>query len=95
MSEENVEHEKSFTQRLFTGLMPWWAADMEKESREWLLVCPNCGHERSYWEIGGIRWKAKSRGKYIGSTCSACGKTGMHKVIHRPSQPGKPSRSGD
>ena len=48
MSEEKLEHEKSFTQRLFTGLMPWWAADMEKESREWLLVCPTCGQERSY-----------------------------------------------
>ena len=35
-----------------------WAESMEKESREWMLKCNNCGSEKSVWEHGGIRWKA-------------------------------------
>lgn len=31
---------------------------MEKESREWMMRCENCGFEKSVWDFGGIRWKA-------------------------------------
>jgi hypothetical protein len=45
-------------QKLFTALLPKkWAESMESESRAWILRCP-CGFERSWWDAGGIRWKA-------------------------------------
>ena len=28
-------------------------------SKQWMLKCPNCQFERSYWDAGGIRWKAQ------------------------------------
>ena len=75
---------RSFVQRLVTRLMPGRAAEIERESREWIATCPHCGHERSYWDLGGIRYKAKSRGKRTGLRCPQCGKRGMHRVEHRP-----------
>jgi len=46
-------------QNFFKAVMPAsWAESMEKESREWMLKCNNCGSEKSVWEHGGIRWKA-------------------------------------
>ena len=50
----------SFVQRLFTRLLPHKIAeDMEADSRAWIwmLKC-KWGYERSFWDIGGIRWKA-------------------------------------
>jgi ribosomal protein L37E len=78
----------SFTQRLFTRLMPGRAADMERQSREWFVVCPRCGVERSIWDMGGIRYGAKSKGKRVGSKCRSCGKRSMHRVEHRPGAAG-------
>jgi predicted RNA-binding Zn-ribbon protein involved in translation (DUF1610 family) len=54
-----------------------------QESKEWFVICPSCGHARSYWEIGGLRYKASSRGKRTGHTCSQCGKWSMHRVERR------------
>jgi len=34
----------SRTQRLAITLLPWWAAAIEAESREWRGKCP-CGHD--------------------------------------------------
>ena len=79
----------SFVQRLVTRLMPGRAAEIERESREWDVVCPKCGHKRSVWDVGGIRYKAASKGKRIGSTCPSCGARGMFEVVrHRPSDVG-------
>jgi predicted RNA-binding Zn-ribbon protein involved in translation (DUF1610 family) len=79
----------SFTQRLVTRLMPRRAAEIERETREWDVVCPKCGDTRSVWDIGGIRYKAASKGKRIGSTCPSCGERGMFEVVrHRPSDGG-------
>ena len=64
-------------------LMPGHAAEIERESREWDVVCPSCGHTRSYWDIGGIRYKAASSGKRIGLRCPACGARGLHAVERR------------
>jgi uncharacterized OB-fold protein len=64
--------------------MPGRAGDMERESREWKVICPRCGRERSIWELGGIRYKARSRGKRMGMKCDACGRWRMHKVERRP-----------
>lgn len=78
----------SFTQRLFLRLMPGRAAEIERQSREWFLVCPTCQHERTYWDIGGVRYKAKSAGKRVGLRCPSCGKRGLHRVEHRPGSAG-------
>ncbi len=74
----------SLAQRLVMWLMPGRSADIERESREWFAVCPNCGLARSYWDIGGVRYKARSRGKRIGLRCPSCGKRSMHRVERRP-----------
>ena len=75
----------SLTQRIVMRLMPGRAAEIERESRQWIVTCPNCGHERSYWDIGGGRYKAASKGKKVGMRCSECGKRSMHPVERRVS----------
>lgn len=52
---------------------------MEAESREWLVRCPACGHERSIWELGGVRYKARGT-KWIFRRCPACHQVGWHLV---------------
>ena len=73
----------SFIQRLVTRLAPHRAAEIERESREWLVTCPHCGHARSYWELGGVRYKAASKGKRMGIHCPSCGKRSMAPVERR------------
>jgi hypothetical protein len=73
----------SWIQRWLQRLMPGRAGDMERESREWKVICPKCGRERSIWEIGGVRYGARSRGKRTGLKCDACGRFAMHKVERR------------
>jgi hypothetical protein len=80
---ENSEQRPSRTQRLVMRLLRGRADEIERQSREWFVVCPNCGLERTYWDIGGVRYKARSRGKRIGLRCPSCGKRGMHPVEHR------------
>jgi transcription elongation factor Elf1 len=77
-------HRKTFSQRLVTKLLPWRAEEIERESREWLVTCPNCTHERSYWDMGGVRYGAKSKGKRMRLKCPACGQRAWHKVERRP-----------
>jgi hypothetical protein len=60
----------SLTQRFFLRLMPGRAHEIERQSREWIDSCPHCGLDRTVWDVGGIRYKASSRG--------------MHPVEHRP-----------
>jgi predicted RNA-binding Zn-ribbon protein involved in translation (DUF1610 family) len=75
----------SLTQRIVLRLMPGRAEEIERQSRAWMIVCPNCGFERSYWGIGGVRYKARSHKKQrIGMRCPSCGKRGGHAVEHRP-----------
>ena len=64
--------------RLFPGL----AERFEQESRRWMIQCPNCGHEISVWEAGGIRYKARGTVRRYGK-CSKCGKYSMLRV-YRP-----------
>jgi uncharacterized C2H2 Zn-finger protein len=81
---EGSQQRLSLTQRIVMRLMPGRADEIERQSREWFIVCPNCGVERTYWDIGGVRYKARSRGKRIGLRCPSCGKRAMHAVEHRP-----------
>ena len=80
----DVRQRPSLAQRLAMWLMRRRAADIERESREWFVVCPKCGLARSYWDIGGVRYKARSRGKRVGLRCPSCGKWSMHPVERRP-----------
>jgi len=71
---------QSRSQRLITR----WAgaetaAAMEAHSRAWRVTCPNCGHERSIWEMGGIRYKAAGEPR-IRARCPRCGQSGWHQV---------------
>lgn len=75
----------SLIQRFFTFLMPRrWAEAMEAESREWMLICPKCGHERSVWDAGGVRWKARSVGKRVLQRCVSCGENGWARLERKP-----------
>jgi hypothetical protein len=57
-------------------------AAMEAESREWLVRCPACGHERSIWDLGGVRYKARGT-KAIFRRCDACRAVGMHLLYRQ------------
>jgi len=57
-------------------------ASMERDSRAWKLTCP-CGHTRSIWEIGGIRWKAAGEPRKL-LRCPACGKLRWHRTHWQP-----------
>ncbi len=61
---------------------PRFAERCEAESREWLIQCPNCGHEVSVWDAGGIRYKARGT-VYRYGKCSRCNERHMLKVYHR------------
>ncbi|NUM43241.1 MAG: hypothetical protein HUU38_00930 [Anaerolineales bacterium] len=63
----------SLIQNLIRSLLPAkLAADMEADSKRWVLTCPNCNHVQSVWEIGGVRYKAFSKGKRTGIRCLNC-----------------------
>ena len=49
------------------------ASDMEAESRTWMVRCRSCGHERSIWELGGVRYRARGRPKTL-IRCRNCGR---------------------
>jgi hypothetical protein len=70
----------SFIQRLFAKMLPKRSMEaMKAESEDWILQCPSCSHEISIWEIGGIRYGAKSRGKRTLLRCQGCGKRTWHR----------------
>jgi hypothetical protein len=70
----------SRTQRFITALVPRaWAESMERESRAWMARCPGCGHARSIWDLGGIRWKAAGNPRRF-LTCAECGKPSWHII---------------
>lgn len=77
----------SRTQLLFTRFAgAETAAAMEAHSRAWLVICPDCGHERSIWDLGGIRYKAAGNPR-LRLACPNCGKTGWHKVVRAANFP--------
>ena len=63
----------TFIQKFISSVLPKsWAADIQAESERWLLTCPNCGTVRSIWDIGGVRYKAYSKGKKVLVRCTQC-----------------------
>jgi hypothetical protein len=57
------------------------AKAMEKESRLWMLVCPECGRETSIWDAGGIRYLAIGNPRRRMS-CPKCSPR-WHKVVKK------------
>ncbi len=78
----------SLIQTLAARLPARWFSTVKEESEGWKTECPNCGHQRSVWDWGGIRWKAKGSPRWR-LTCTSCGHPGWHKVEWRPG-PDKP-----
>lgn len=73
---------ESLIRKLVLKIVPRAVAeDMEAHSRTWMLRCP-CGHERSVWDIGGIRWKAVGNSKNL-LRCPSCGKLTWHTMYRR------------
>jgi hypothetical protein len=72
----------TFIQRFLTAVLPEaWAEDMRAESLTWMMRC-NCGYERSIWESGGIRWKARGNPQRL-SVCPQCGQLSRHTVYRK------------
>src|SRR5690606_16193222 len=74
-SRRSEVYSMNFVQRMVTAVAPRRIADaIEKESRSWVLRCPECGTQRSLWDAGGIRYGGSSSGKRVLLRCSGCGK---------------------
>ena len=70
-------------QRFLVSVLPRkWAAAMEAESRAWLARCEACRHERSIWELGGIRWKAAGNPRRW-LACPRCQRATWHQILRR------------
>jgi hypothetical protein len=82
--------EGTWLQRLFLGITSIVSSDMAAElaadSRRWVWECRNCGHRRSVWEAGGIRYKGSGRERQL-ETCTQCRVTGVHR-FYRAEGPG-------
>ena len=77
--------------RFILGLSsPKTGEAIEKESRNWMVQCP-CGHERSVWEMGGIRSGA-SGNKKIYVRCDKCQKRHWNTVYYK--EPANPKTEG-
>lgn len=63
-------------------MSPATKAKAEAESRKWIATCPNCGHEVSIWDLGGLRYKAAGTPSR-GMVCASCKTFGMHSVVYR------------
>ena len=61
------------------------AKAMEEDSKLWMLVCPKCSSEISFWDIGGIRYKAKGNPKKL-RRCLSCNEVSWHSVKRREAQ---------
>ena len=76
----------SSLQKLVMAVLPKkWAASIESESRTWIVHCSSCGLERSFWEVGGIRWKAAGTERcYL--YCPKCGRSHWHSIYKRQTE---------
>lgn len=73
----------SFIQRLAVAILPRSTSrSLEHESRSWIVRCPGCQHERTVWDLGGIRWGAAGKPRWR-LKCRQCEQTGWHEVFRR------------
>ncbi len=59
-----------------------WARSMEADSRAWMMHCEKCGFERSFWDMGGIRWKAHGNQRNY-MRCLNCGERSWHRAYKK------------
>jgi hypothetical protein len=72
----------SWLQRFVIAVLPHkWAESAKAESRNWIVSC-SCGYERTFWDIGGIRWKATGR-EHRFLFCPHCGRRRWHTVYKK------------
>ncbi|MEX1251943.1 MAG: hypothetical protein WEA77_12200 [Hyphomonas sp.] len=57
-------------------------AEAETKSRAWHLVCDVCGHARSIWDLGGVRWRA-SGNRVTRTKYAAFKAVGFHTVTRQ------------
>lgn len=68
----------SWIQSFFIKVFPEsWTRSMEADSRRWFMKCQKCNFERSYWDMGGIRWKASGNQRNY-MKCVNCGERSWH-----------------
>lgn len=73
----------SAIQRFVLWIMPSSLGKaMERESRLWMMRCPDCGNEISIWDIGGIRYLAAGLPRRL-RRCPQCGKISWHKIYYK------------
>lgn len=66
---------------ILAWLPPAVAAELERESRSWIMTC-SAGHEQSVWDAGGLRYRAA--GKPIKTAwCPQCGAWRAHTLDYR------------
>lgn len=83
MTGDGPTRPRSGVQRFFSAFVSARTfAAMEAESRSWILRCPDCGHERSIWDMGGIRYKAAGKPRKL-MRCPSCGKATWHTTTRR------------
>jgi len=84
VGQPGIISEVSIRNLFLTVLSARIAAGIEAESRSWILRCHACGDERSYWDAGGIRYKASGSPR-TAMTCPRCRRRRMHDVFRRTS----------
>lgn len=73
----------SWARKIFVAILPKsWAAAMETESRAWMVQCVGCDYERSVWDWGSIRWKAKGTTRTV-MKCPSCHKRKLHTIYFK------------
>lgn len=71
----------NWLQRLVIGVVPRsWGEAIEAESRTWIFRCSQCGHERSLWALGGMRWKSTKPTQHYRVRCPQCQQRGRHTL---------------
>lgn len=73
----------SLVHQIVNRLPATWVEALRVESEKWLIKCLVCGYTISVWEIGGIRYKAISRGKFTLRRCPTCGRIRIMSVIKK------------
>ena len=76
----------TFIQRLICAFAsPQGRAAIQAESESWVWTCPKCQAQRNVWEMGGVRYKAFSRGKFTYLKCGSCGVRSwmpLERIVH-------------
>lgn len=57
-------------------------AAIEKETKEWKFTCSSCSTTHNFWELGGVRYKAKGE-PMVRIKCPNCSETAMQKVYRK------------